>query len=131
MNEEEKKIKQYDTLIGLYKFYFDMIMKATTYYYLITGGIVTYILSEDNSNTVVNTKLALILPITLSFCLGIIFFIGGYLNRETRNEVEDIGRLLGYNAPPEMNILSIILFTFGALILTTGLFLIYVMIKFI
>ena len=80
---------QYEILVDLYKFYLNLALQTSIFFYAITGGILSFYFSQS---ALLSTKtiefgekqidilqLSLILPVVYSLLLGFLSFRGSYL----------------------------------------------------
>ena len=72
--DEEYKWQQYDKLIDLHKFYFENLLKSSSYSFGIIGAILTYIINAKLSLEQIH--LALQFPLLLSIGTFVIFCFG-------------------------------------------------------
>ncbi len=147
---ETVMLKEYEIHIDLYKNYIDLGLSAVTFFFLITGGILTYILkneSETNETTILsrstrkesrstrkeskstrkdkrNIKQALLLPILLSNVFGCIFIYGAVKWYEVKNVIDSLRFSLKIQRVPDVEILLMMLIVFGIVFFIVGLFLI-------
>ena len=110
---------QYSKLIDLYKFYLDITLKANILYYVITGGILTFIFSGKGTDKFV--IFSLLLPIGMGLLLSYIFWRGKILYGDIEKAIEILKKQIGLIAVPKTVILihslrsSIILFLMSIL----------------
>lgn len=104
--------RQYNLYTELYKYYFDIALKANGFFYLITGGILTYFLTHIDEPYI---RLSLLLPIILSVGLGGIFIYGAILIIEIRRDIYNISKELRLATAPEFWVLNASLIVFGAI----------------
>jgi hypothetical protein len=62
--------RDYSLNADLYKFYLEIIIKVNVAYYAVTGGIVSFCLSQSQGNYI---RFALLLPAFMAFCFAMIF----------------------------------------------------------
>lgn len=109
---------QYALHIDLYKFYLSTAVKITIFYYAITGAILSYYFASGYDGI---SQYALLLPFLFSAAIGVIFITGAVLNKYTRNDIISISHQLGLRVIPEVKILTIFLYSWGAIIFLTGI----------
>jgi hypothetical protein len=109
--------RQYNLYVDLYKFYIDLVLKANAFFYLITGGIVTYFLTNAKEPQI---KYALILPILMSISLGGGFIYGSSLLSIQRKDLFALSNKLGLGTAPELKILGIMLQISGLIFFMVG-----------
>ncbi len=78
--EREDLWKEFEKSIDLYKFYLDMVLKASIFIFGITGGITSYYLSNTNKPLI---KLSLVLPLIMN--AGFTLLIYG--SRDLRSQI--------------------------------------------
>jgi hypothetical protein len=66
-------MKQYQMMVDVYKFHFEISLKFIIFYYAITGAILSYYLSEPNTGFM---YYALVLPIFMGFVFSAFAFLG-------------------------------------------------------
>jgi hypothetical protein len=116
--ERETLWKQYALHVDLYKFYLDIVVKVTVFYYAITGAILTYYFQHTFDGV---ARFALLLPFVFSLVIGCIFFWGALLHDVTRTDLFALRDKLGLDTAPEIGILRIFLFAFGSIMILTGI----------
>ena len=70
---EENLMKQYQMMVDVYKFHFDIVLKFITFYYAITGAILSFYLSQPKTNLM---NAALALPIIMGCLFAAFAFFG-------------------------------------------------------
>jgi hypothetical protein len=98
--------KRVQLLIDLYKHYLDLTLKFDAFYYLATGGILSFYFSRPNENLI---KYSLLFPVLMSIGFGILFIIGAYLNQNTARNLSKLVEELGFDSPPAVQVLSVLL----------------------
>lgn len=96
--------RQYSLWIDFYKFHMELLLKVNTFFYLITGGIVTYYLAHPEQRML---RLALCLPVLIGTALAATAIYGGTLVGLQRREVRRLGGLLNCGPPPNVNGLQV------------------------
>jgi len=104
--------KQYNLHVDLYKFYLDFILKFNTFFFLITGGLLTYYLANTSKELL---RFSLLLPMLMSLGFSAMCFYGAHLLKVTREEVFQIRDRLGLESAPDLIVLSVMLYGFGVL----------------
>lgn len=110
--------KQYALHVELYKFYLDLVVKVTVFYYAVTGAILTYYFQHAIDRV---ARFALLLPFVFSLAIGGIFFYGAIIQRVTRDELFSIRDKLSLDTAPEIGVLSVFLWAFGSIMILTGI----------
>lgn len=118
MNQEELLWNEYKQQVDLYKFYLELTIKTNTFYYAITGAILSFYFASSGKP---NMQYSLLLPLLMSILLAILFFYGAYANKISRQNVINIVSALNLQAFPELNILSYFLNIFGAVMVVVAL----------
>jgi uncharacterized membrane protein YbhN (UPF0104 family) len=107
--ENELLWKQYESQIGLYKFYIEIVIKLNAFHYAITGAILTFYFANRG---IPDIKWALLLPAFLSFCLAAFFAYGAERNLVSRRDVFNLRDLLKLSVVPELMVLTVLLVIF-------------------
>lgn len=110
--------RQYNLHIDLYKYYLDLSLKANAFFYLITGGILTFYFANSKDGLV---KYSLLLPIIMSLAFGFSFIYGAKLMHIIRADIFHIRDELGFQTAPDVYVLCVFLNTFGAIFLIVGI----------
>ena len=126
------RMKEYELHIGIYQFYFNLGLSAVTFFYLLTGGILAYFLTnyrQSPKKTLFNVefrilKLALLLPILLSGVFGWIFIYGANKWVAVIEKVRGFRNYLGIEKVPDMQMMHMLLLVFGYIFFIVGLVLI-------
>jgi hypothetical protein len=84
--------KQYEALNGLYVFYVDQVIKFHTFYFAITGALISFVLVAPDPRV----WLALLLPITISGGCVVTFAFGIRKAGELKDEARKIAIMLGF-----------------------------------
>jgi hypothetical protein len=88
---EELLWRQYNAFIGLFKFYISSLIKLNTFYYAITGAILSFYLTHTEARPL---RLALLLPCVLSIALAVIFAWGGLRAKDLTQAMADLNQKL-------------------------------------
>jgi len=67
--------KQYQMMVDVYKFHFDIVLKFITFYYAITGAILSFYLSQPKTSIMMGIA-ALALPIVMGGLFGMFALFG-------------------------------------------------------
>jgi hypothetical protein len=102
--------RQYNLHVDLYKFYLDIALKMNVFFYLITGGILSFYLANSNERLL---KYSFLLPIILSIAFGVVFIYGSILMSVIREDIFRIRDRLNLEAAPDVRVLSVILRVFA------------------
>jgi len=122
VNESEKLWKQYESHIGLYKFYIEAVIKLNVFNFAISGAIASFFFANTGKP---NIHLSLLLPALTSLSLAALFAWAAFSNLVTRKDVFNIRDKLGLRVAPEFLVLSVILWVFCFANLITGIGAIY------
>jgi len=68
-------MKQYEMMVDVYKFHFDIVLKFITFYYAITGAILSFYMRQTKTSLVMNFA-ALALPIIMGSLFGFFALFG-------------------------------------------------------
>jgi hypothetical protein len=96
-------MKQYEMMVDIYKFHFEMVLKFVAFYYLITGGIVSYWLGEENTGFM---RFALALPIGMGVSLGYFAIYGAREVDPFKKDITRVARGLHLDPFPNMTLLT-------------------------
>lgn len=128
----EYKWKEYNLHIDLYKFYLALALRASGFFYLILGGVLTIYFSKDGKQKDNAVTLFLLLPIAMSVILGIIFIHGGRLWKKVTKRIDlirdDLELYVGVKKAPDVRLLYQILWVFGISFFGVGISLVVLMI---
>lgn len=132
--QDEIRLKEYELQINLYQFYLNLALSAITFFYLLTGGILAYSLTNYKESPrkpiplfgekFPIVKLSLLLPILLSGVFGWVFVYGA---RKWNSLVDRIGGFrddLSIEKVPDIQMLSQLLLVFGIIFFFVGIVLI-------
>jgi len=119
--------KQYALHLDVYKAHLDIVVKVLTFYYAITGGIVSYYLTHPTGGA--DVRFALVLPLVFSIGLGVIAFRGARLIFVVQQELGAIARRLGLQVYPALTALVNLLRLAAAACAITALGLTYLLLK--
>lgn len=103
--------KQYELHVELYKFYMELTLKMNLFFYLITGGILTFYFANGDRPFL---RFSLLFPVVLAVTLGAISFYGAQLMAYIRAEVFEIRDELSLSTAPDVGVLGVILRAFGS-----------------
>jgi hypothetical protein len=111
-SQKEILWRQYNLHVDLYKYYFDLAIKANSFFFTITGAMVAFYFANSAIELV---KYSLLLPAIMSIALGISFMYGGVLMGVIRTDIFDIRDKLSLQAAPDVQVLTTLLRFFGAI----------------
>ena len=112
MDGAEALWRQYSMQVDLYKHYLKIAIEFNVLYYAITGAILSYYLTHTSAPLI---KYSLLLPLAMSVLFAGFFIYGAFLMKVSRNEVFEIRTSLGFSTAPDLNVLSVLLYIFAAL----------------
>jgi hypothetical protein len=112
LSERELLWRQYNLHVDLYKFYLDIALKLNVFFYLITGGILTFYFANSSERLI---RYSLLLPIILSIGFGGVFIYGSILMSVAREDLFRIRDRLELETAPEVRVLSVLLGVFGVI----------------
>jgi hypothetical protein len=115
--EPEFLWRQYSLWLDFYKFHMDLLLKANTFFYLITGGILTFYLSHPEQRML---RLSLCLPVLIGSALAATAIYGATLVGLQRREVLRLGKLLNCGPPPNVNGLRVLLWATAIILLVAS-----------
>jgi hypothetical protein len=123
---QEHLWRQYNVHVDLYKYYLDMGLKANTFFYAITGGILSFYLAHAQDSLM---KYALVLPIVMSAALGVFFLYGANLLKLTRTDEERLLKELKLGVAVEVNVLIYFLRGSAVILLLIAIVIIYLFLR--
>jgi len=106
--------RQYQQHIDTYKFYLDIVVKLMSFYFVISGAIISHYSSHVASE---GAKISLYLPFIMGVGLFVFFSVGVFLSLITRNDVFEIRDKLGLQVAPETGVLTMLLTIFSLVLL--------------
>lgn len=118
MDADEKLWRQYTSHVDLYKHHLELLLKFTAYYYAITGAIISYYLSRQESQFLVYS---LRYPIFVSFIYGWVFLYAARTVEADLIAITEVRHSLGLISGREMHFLPFALKISGCLFLFTSL----------
>jgi len=118
LSNQEMLWRQYNLQIELYKYYLDLAIKANSFFYLITGGILSFYFANASFPLI---KYSLLLPVLMSVAFGGIFLYGSFLVGVVRSEIFTLRDQLGFDTAPDIYPLIISLRVFGVVFLIVAL----------
>ena len=110
LSERELLWRQYNLHVDLYKFYLDIALKLNVFFYVITGGILTFYFANSNERLI---RYSLLLPIILSVAFGGVFIYGSILMSVIRTDIFQIRDKLNLDVAPDVRVLSVLLRVFA------------------
>jgi len=112
----EFQLRKYISHYERYNAYMDIAFKANVFFYVVTGSILGFYLTNSDKPYV---KIALLLPMLLGIVLGGIFLYGSHLWWKARKDIEDLeNALIATNLiipPPDLHLLFWLLLIFGSI----------------
>ena len=132
---DQIRIKEYELHIALYQFYFKLGLDVVSFFFLLTGGIVAYVLTnyKRSPKTKIRNvefpilKLALLLPILLSGVFGWTFVYAANKWLAVVGKVRRFRIYLGLEKVPDMEMMYVLLLVFGYIFFVVGVALILLM----
>ena len=115
--EPEFLWRQYSLWMDFYKFHMDLLLKANTFFYLITGGILSFYLAHPEQPML---RLSLCLPVLIGSALAATAIYGATLVGLQQREVLRLGKLLNCGPPPNVNGLRVLLWATAIIILVAS-----------
>jgi len=97
---------QYETLVGLFKHYVELVLKFNLAFYAITGALLSYYLAHVEVRVV---RFALLLPVVFAVMFSLFFIYGIILREYWRNDLFWIRDQLRLNTTLETRVLSALL----------------------
>jgi hypothetical protein len=125
--DAELRWRQYYLHVDLYKFYLDLTIKLNIFHYAVTGAILSFYFSRSGQPLVL--RFSLLLPVAMSVAFGAIFIYGATRMKIVRREVFKLAGELGFDAPPEMQVLTVGLWAFALLFLVVAAALLFLVFR--
>jgi hypothetical protein len=117
----EFQLRKYASHYERYNAYMDIAFKANVFFYVVTGSIVGFYLSNSSKPYV---KIALIIPMLLGTVFGAIFLYGSYLWRKARRTIKNLEEELIDKEliipPHDLHLLSWLLLIFGIIFIAVA-----------
>ena len=126
MEQKQLDWEDYKMSIELHKFYLDLIVKISFYYFAITGAILSF---HFKNNTPEVSLYGLLLPIVLSIFLGIFLLYGSRLAWNLKLNIAKRAKKLNFETYPNGIVLFLFCIIFGISMLGIGLALVIYLIK--
>jgi hypothetical protein len=118
--------REYEVQVDLYKHYMDMLMKVNAFFYIITGGILSFYFVNYGRPFV---RFALLFPILMGFVLGAIFIYAASKWKIVVKIMREALESLDLVKAPDAQILYILLRTSAILFLIVGLSMCFLILK--
>jgi hypothetical protein len=125
LSERELLWRQYNLHVDLYKFYLDIALKLNAFFYLVTGGILTFYFANSNEPLI---RYSLLLPIILSVAFGGVFIYSSILMSVIRTDIFQIRDKLNLDVSPDVRVLSVLLRVFAIIFLAVAASMILLMV---
>ena len=106
-------LKNYEELIELYKFWFDLTVKVNFYQFLIAGSILSYVFSNDNSRLGGFALVGLWVPIFSGIGIAGMYLFGSRNQFQLDKKLDKIRKELGIVAGARYFLLGYSLIIFG------------------
>jgi len=100
---DDNCMKQYQMMVDIYKFHFEIVLKFIIFYYAITGAILSYYLSKENTGFM---RFALVLPIFMGLALGVFAFFGAKEVNPLKKDIIRVTKHLHLEPFPSKNIME-------------------------
>jgi len=126
MEKETIYWEDFKMSVELHKFYLELIVKISFYYFAITGAILSFHFKSDNPEV---SFYGLLLPITLSFLLGIFLLYGARLAWNLKNNIAKRAEKINLDSYPNGIVLVIFCLIFGISMIGIGTVLILYTLK--
>lgn len=109
--------KEFELHLDLVKHYLDLVIKFNLFYYVATGGLLSYYFLHVKDVPQVKWSLAYLL--LMSFIFGALFIGASVAIPQVDKQIENICRLMGF-AKPEILVLKYAMVASGSLFIVTG-----------
>ena len=96
--------REYELLHTLHRFYLELAVKVAGGYFLIVGGVLTLVLANSRGEPIVIA--ALVVPLAMSVALVVVSVRVRDRIAELRTRVQELGRTLGVEVAPHVEILE-------------------------
>lgn len=96
-------MKQYQMMVDIYKFHFEIVLKFIIFYYAVTGAILSFYLSQPNTGFM---RFALVLPIFMGFVFCVFAFFGASQVAPIKNHMVRVTGALHLEPFPNVNLLN-------------------------
>ena len=126
-SQREIQWREYALHADIYKFHVDSTIKINGFVFLVTGGVMSYVLNASQNSPPI-AKFALTLPILLSFGLAFVMVTATKTTQERKEEVEKLRKVLGLNSAMNLTLLQLITASFAAVHAVVGIGLIVAMV---
>jgi hypothetical protein len=105
-SEREILWRQYSTNVDLYKFHTESSIKINGFAFLVTGGILGFVLSENHTGQSL-AKFSLLLPIMMSIALTVGMISATFFANEKKKDVAALREKLGLESTVSLTLLQI------------------------
>ncbi len=112
----ERTWKEYELHINLYRYYLDIGLKVTVFFFFVTGAIVGFYLRNPKWPM----QLSLLLPFLMCLAFVGVSFHGAILWSRVTYIIKDIRKELGIKKAPDINLMTLLLVVYGAVFLIIG-----------
>lgn len=121
--EREYLWRQYNLWIELYKFHIKLVMEALAFYFLITGGMLSFAFAQTakEPGTEAMVRSALLLPALLGIGIAAICCYGAAMTRDHRRDLLELARELGFAVVPDANFLRVTLWSSAVICMLTAI----------
>lgn len=106
MAENKVYLMQYENLVDLYKFYWDVALKVNSFFYLVTGSVLVYYAGHRSDLCV---KFSVLVPAVLGLILFVVFVAGALWVRSFNEVFENLGEKLEFDYWPDVSIFVLFL----------------------
>jgi hypothetical protein len=110
--DKDVMMKQYQILVDTYKTYLDLILKFILFSYAVTGGILSFYLSQRNEGII---KAGLVFPVIMNSAFAALSFLAAGRVKPLSEEVERVTNALDLLATPDIDFLAFALRLLGVL----------------
>lgn len=99
-------MKQYQMMVDVHKFYFEIVLKFLIFHYAVTGAILSFYLSQPSTGVM---RFALLFPIFMSVVFSVFTYYGSYRIDYMEEEIIRVTDLLGLDVYPDPMFLKYLL----------------------
>jgi hypothetical protein len=102
--QNDNLMKQYQMMVDIYKFHFEMVLKFILFYYAITGAILSFYLTQPNAGFM--RTYALLLSSVLGFGFSVFAFLGALEVSPMKDHIAEVARDLHLKVFPTEKLMN-------------------------
>lgn len=116
--DRDTVMKQYQMMVDVHKFYFEIVLKFLIFHYAVTGAILSFYLSQPNVGIM---RFALLFPVFMSLVFSAFTFFGSRRVDYLEAEIIRVTDMLGLKVYPDPKFLKYMLRVAGLLCLAIAI----------